>query len=167
MVNAGLEIGVAAPPLKTTDIQGMAMTLGSERDKPTLLLFITPSCSTCVALAPALRALRQSERAHLDLALVSMYSNDDEARQFVTKYKLKQIPVTTSPSVGFDYQVTSPPFAMLIDRQGTVRAKGIINNSEHLESLLNVLDVGHESLEKWYKEQKSAELDIATNMTVQ
>jgi hypothetical protein len=36
-----------------------------------------------------------------------------------------------------------------------------------LESLLNVLDVGHESLEKWYKEQKSAELDIATNMTVQ
>lgn len=167
MVNAGLEIGVTAPALNATDIQGLVMTLGSERGKPTLLLFVTPSCGTCSALAPALRALWQSERAHLEIALVSMYSNDDEASQFVAKYKLKQIPVTTSPSVSFDYQVTSPPFAMLIDKQGIVRAKGITNNSEHLESLLNVLDVGHESLEQWHREEKSAELRMATNLTVQ
>lgn len=163
MVNAGLEIGVTAPPLNGTDLGGNVITLGSERGRPTLLLFVTPSCSTCSALAPALRALWQSERAHLEIALVSMYSNDEEASEFVAKYKLKQIPVTTSPSVGFDYQVSSPPFAIVVDDKGIVRAKGITNNSEHLESLLNVLDFGHESMEHWYKDQQSEEL----GMTVQ
>lgn len=167
MVNAGLEIGETAPPLNATDLRGEAMTLGSERGLPTLLLFVTPSCSTCAALAPALRALWRSERFQLEIALVSLYSDNDQARQFVTKYKLKQIPVTTSPTVGFDYQVTSPPFALLVDEMGVVRAKGIINNSEHLESLLNVLDVGHESVQHWYEAQKIRDLRVATDLPVQ
>jgi methylamine dehydrogenase accessory protein MauD len=156
MANAGLEIGTQAPELTAHDLQGQPLTFGGKRGKPALMLFITSSCSTCSVLAPAIRALWKSERDRIEISLISLFSDDEQTRRFVGRYKLTDISCTTSERVGLDYKVTSPPYGLLIDESGMVRAKGIVNNAEHLESLLNVIEIGYPSIQDWYKVQQGA-----------
>ena len=66
------------------------------------------------------------------------------------RHKLAQVPCTVSLDLNEKYQVTTAPYAVLIDAQGVVRSKGAVNHAEHLESLLNVLDEGYASVQDWY-----------------
>mgnify|MGYP003478317918 FL=1 len=47
------------------------------------------------------------------------------------------------------YQVSRLPFAVLIDETGTLRARGIINSREHLESLFEAKRLGVASLQDY------------------
>ena len=167
MTNAGPEIGEAAPALAVNDIDGRELTLGSVRGKPTLLVFITTSCSACARLTAAIRTLWKSEHDKLEIALVSLYSTEEEAREFAKRHKLTHIPCTADAQAGLVYQVASPPYALLIDEQGTVRAKGVVNNSEHLESLLNVIELGHISMEDWHNTQPPKAVEAVVDAPAQ
>lgn len=154
MTNDGLTVGETAPTLNAEDLSGQPLTVGGQRSNPQLILFITTACTTCAALTPSIRALWKSESDKLDLLLVALYSTEEAAREFVRRYRVRDIPCTVSQIVGFDYKVSAPPFGILLDEQGMVRAKGIINNNEHLESLLNVVELGQVSVEGWYRDQR-------------
>lgn len=167
MTNAGPEIGDMAPQLTVLDLDGQEMLLGGLRERPLLMLFITSACTTCVSLAPSIRALWNSDRRNLDVLLVSLFSTGEAAREFARRYKLAPIPCTTSEVVGFDYKVLAPPYGILVDVDGVVRAKGIVNNNEHLESLVNVLELGHPSMQDWRKTQLSTPVPVANVMPVQ
>ena len=41
------------------------------------------------------------------------------------------------------------PYAVLLDREGVVRAKGLVNSREHLESLLAAQEAGVASLQEF------------------
>ncbi|BCX02506.1 MAG: hypothetical protein KatS3mg053_0444 [Candidatus Roseilinea sp.] len=62
IMNAGPAIGQIAPKLDTADVNGQRVTLGIERNKRTLLLFISTGCATCAALMPRLKRLAYDER---------------------------------------------------------------------------------------------------------
>jgi methylamine dehydrogenase accessory protein MauD len=47
------------------------------------------------------------------------------------------------------YRVNRLPFAVLIDGDGIVRAKGLINNREQLESLFNAKELGVDSIQRY------------------
>ena len=133
------------------------MTLGGTADRPRLLIFITPSCTSCSALAPDIHALWRNERKRLDFAIVFLYTSvDDEARRFIAKHELGALPATTEPIVGLDFNVISPPYAILLDNHGIVRTKGIANNLEHLESIVNVLHEGYSTMEEWFEKTSLA-----------
>jgi methylamine dehydrogenase accessory protein MauD len=165
MTNAGPEIGDLAPRLAARDLSGREVTFGGAREKPLLILFITSSCSTCAALAPAIRALWNGEHRHLDMIMVSLFSSEEQARGFVKKYKLSNIPCVVSEEVSLEYKVSSPPYGVLIDSAGVVRSKGVVNHNEHIESLLNVLELGHTSMEEWYAGGQPAEVAVANAAT--
>ena len=167
MTNAGPEIGALAPELTALDLEGQELFLGGRRNKPLLMIFITSGCTTCASLTPAIRSLWRSEHNNLDLVLVGLYSTEEAAREFVKHYRLAEIPCTISEMVGLDYQVLAPPYGVLVDIDGRVRAKGIVNNNEHLESLLNVLELGYASSQDWRKSRNATEIAIAETMPVQ
>jgi methylamine dehydrogenase accessory protein MauD len=54
-----------------------------------------------------------------------------------------------SPVVGMTYQVGKLPYAVLIDELGIVRAKGLVNSREHLESLLVAKETGYASIQAY------------------
>jgi hypothetical protein len=62
--------------------------------------------------------------------------------------------------VGMTYQVGKLPYAVLIDERGIVRAKGLVNSREHLESLLVAKETGYASIQA-YLDAKGA--DAAAN----
>jgi methylamine dehydrogenase accessory protein MauD len=90
----------------------------------------------------------RSERRHLWLALIGDGERSEQER-LVREHKLEGFPYVVSPVVGMTYQVGKLPYAVLIDELGIVRAKGLVNSREHLESLLVAKETGYASIQAW------------------
>ncbi|MCC2106365.1 MAG: thiol-disulfide isomerase, partial [Hyphomicrobiales bacterium] len=79
-------------------------------------------------------------------------ASDGEAaahRAFVADRKLDQFPYLLSRDLGVSYRVSRLPYGVLIDKAGVVRAKGLVNNREQLESLFNARELGHDSVQAY------------------
>ncbi len=128
-------VGERAPSFDLLTIDGIRIS--SETQIPsasdTLLLFIAPGCTACADLAPAIRTI--DRRGDVSVVLVSS-SRPDSLRGYLSEYKLGAIPAIASEELGEMYNVNVTPFAAVIDEQGTLLGKGLVNSMEHLESLL-------------------------------
>ncbi len=151
MINRGLTVGEKAPPVDVTDLNGKGMRVGAERSDglSTLILFVSPTCPVCESLLPVLKSSRKDEQAWLHIILAS----DGEPaahRQFVRSHGLTDFPYVISAPLGMTYQVSRLPFAALLDAGGTLRARGLVNSREHLESLFEAQRLGVASLQDYF-----------------
>jgi len=151
MLNRGLAVGEPAPVLVVNDLEGRAHQVGAARadGRSTLLLFVSPTCPVCKSLLPAVKSSRKDERAWMDVILASD-GDTLEQRQFVRSHGLDGIPYLVSPALGLAYQVGRLPFAALLDEQGILRARGLVNSREHLESLFEAKRLGVASLQEYF-----------------
>jgi methylamine dehydrogenase accessory protein MauD len=151
MLNRGPEVGEPAPVLEVADLEGHAHQLCSARadGRSTLLLFVSPSCPVCKTLLPAIKSSRRDERAWMDVILASD-GDAGEQREFVRAQGLDGIPYVVSAALGLAYQVSRLPFAALLDEQGILRARGLVNSREHLESLFEAKRLGIASLQEYF-----------------
>jgi methylamine dehydrogenase accessory protein MauD len=151
MLRRGLTVGEAAPALQVADLEGRTLNLGSARSdgRSTLLLFVSPSCPVCKTLLPAVKSSRNDERVWLDVILASD-GDSTEQREFVRSHGLEGIPYVVSAALGLAYQVSRLPFAALLDEKGILRARGLVNSREHLESLFEAKRLGVASLQEYF-----------------
>jgi methylamine dehydrogenase accessory protein MauD len=151
MLNRGPAVGEPAPVLEVADLDGRPHQLGSARadGRSTLLLFVSPSCPVCKTLLPAVKSSRKDERAWMDVVLASD-GDAGEQREFVRVQGLDGIPYIVSAALGLAYQVSRLPFAALLDEQGILRARGLVNSREHLESLFEAKRLGVASLQEYF-----------------
>jgi methylamine dehydrogenase accessory protein MauD len=54
-----------------------------------------------------------------------------------------------STDLGMGYRVSRLPYAVVLDKQGLVAAKGLVNSREQLDSLLNAHDMGQASIQQY------------------
>jgi methylamine dehydrogenase accessory protein MauD len=151
MLNRGLTVGEPAPALEVTDLAGTSRQVGSARTdgRSTLLLFVSPTCPVCKTLLPAVKSSRRDERDWLDVILASD-GDVHEQRTFVRAQGLEAIPYVVSAALGLAYQVSRLPFAALVDERGVLRARGLVNSREHLESLFEAKRLGVASLQEYF-----------------
>jgi methylamine dehydrogenase accessory protein MauD len=152
ITDAGPKLGEAAPRFELPALSGARVQIGGERAKSQLLFFLSPTCPVCKKLLPVLKSSAQAEGDWLDVVLAS----DGEATQHLTFYgeaKLNQFPYLLSPDLGMTYRVSRLPYAVLIDERGIIRAKGMINTREHLESLFNAKELGVGSVQEYLHER--------------
>jgi len=151
MINRGPAIGEAMAALDVTDLDGREWRIGGANvnGKSTLILFLSPTCPVCKTLLPVVRSSRQQERDWLEVVLASD-GDPAQHRQFVQQYQLRDFPYLVSPSLGLNYQVNRLPFAALIDKDGVLRARGLVNSREHLESLFEAQRLGVASLQEYF-----------------
>jgi len=152
MTDAGPKLGEAAPRFELPALNGMTVTIGGERPKSHLLFFLSTTCPVCKKLLPVLKSASQVERDWLDVVLAS----DGEAIEhlgFIRQQKLQQFPYVLSADLGMTYRVSRLPYAVLIDQRGVIRAKGLINTREHLESLFNANELGVGSVQDYIRER--------------
>ena len=154
MVRGGPKVGEASPVLDVTDITGRDYSIGAARAdaKSTLLFFLSPNCPVCKTLLPVLKSSQKSERDWLDILLTS---DGDSAEQqaFIEEYKLQNFSYILSSNLGMTYQVGKLPFAVLLDGEGIIRSKGLINSREHLESLFEAKERGFASIQEYMSSQ--------------
>jgi methylamine dehydrogenase accessory protein MauD len=151
MINRGLTVGEPVPVIDVTDLNGQALKLGAaSRDGlSTLILFVSPTCPVCESLLPVLQSSRKQEKSWLAIVLAS---DGDPAthREFVRAHGLLDFPYVVSAPLGMSYQVSRLPFAALVDATGTLRARGLVNSREHLESLFEAQRLGVASLQEYF-----------------
>jgi methylamine dehydrogenase accessory protein MauD len=151
MINRGPAIGESVTALDVVDLEGRELHIGGARadGKSTLLLFVSPTCPVCKTLLPVIRSSRHQERDWLDVILASD-GDPAEHRQFVLEEQLRDFAYVVSPSLGLSYQVNRLPFAALLDSGGILRARGLVNSREHLESLFEAQRLGVASLQEYF-----------------
>jgi methylamine dehydrogenase accessory protein MauD len=148
MIDAGPKVGTAAPRFDLTTLAGSGLILGGVSTRSTLLFFLSPTCPVCKKLLPVLRSIRSAEGDWLDVVLAS----DGEMIQhqrFVAMHDLAAFPYLLSTDLGLTFTVSRLPFAVLIGEDGNIKAKGLVNNREQLESLFSAKELGVTSVQQY------------------
>jgi len=156
MTDAGPKLGEAAPRFELPALNGARVAVGGERSRSQLLFFLSPTCPVCKKLLPVLKSSAQAEQAWLDVVVAS----DGDATQHLAFYGqagLQQFPYLLSAELGMAYRVSRLPYAVLLDEKGVIRAKGLVNSREQLESLFNAKELGVGSVQEYLRDRVAAQ----------
>jgi methylamine dehydrogenase accessory protein MauD len=150
LLRGGPQVGDPAPAWSGADLFGRPARVGGAADdgRGTLLLFVAPGCPVCASLLPVVRRVADEEAARLRV----VFASDGEAaaqRRFAERHGLDAFPYVVSAELGLAHGVGRLPHAVLIDSGGVVRAKGLVNSREHLESLLEAQARGVASIQEF------------------
>ena len=69
----------------------------------------------------------------------------------MSEHRLQDVPFALAPIVGINLGIGKLPQAVLIDPEGVIRSKGIVNSREHLESLLVAQETGYASIQDYLR----------------
>jgi methylamine dehydrogenase accessory protein MauD len=146
-----LKLGDSTPEMALTALDGFAVQIGGVRGgRSQLLLFLSPDCTICEALLPAVRSAQGAERHWLDIILASDGEFDKHA-EFVREKNLSKFPYVVSEHLGRSYGVAKLPYAVLIDEAGKLSSSGLVNTREHLESLFVAKETGVSNIQQFLK----------------
>lgn len=157
MVGGGPKVGEAAPVFSLQSLTGGTVDLGGFRPGAgmTLLFFLSPTCPICKTLLPALKSMESREKSSLRVVLAS--DGDESAQlELIEQQSLQDHAFVLSTDLGLAYQVGKLPYAALIDEQGILRAKGLVNSREHLESLLEAESLGVSSIQDYLGQRNAS-----------
>ncbi|NPU14705.1 methylamine dehydrogenase accessory protein MauD [Bradyrhizobium sp. 83002] len=148
MTDSGPAVGEKVQRFDLTALDGRNISIGAAGARSQLVFFLSPTCPVCKKLLPILSSVAAAESSWLDLILAG--DGDIAAhRAFVAQRRLDKFPFVLSRELGLAFRVSRLPYAALIDGNGLVRAKGLINNREQLESLFNARDLGVASIQSY------------------
>lgn len=155
VIDKGPKVGGRAPLFELRDLSGRIVKIGGIHpdSSSTLLFFLSPTCPVCKQLLPVLKSIQRSESA-LDIVLASD-GDRGEQEAFITRENLAQFPYVLSQELGMTFHIGKLPYAVLLDPEGVIRAKGLVNTREHLESLFEAKEAGVASVQEYLKARQS------------
>jgi methylamine dehydrogenase accessory protein MauD len=152
--------GEPAPVLELLDWSGRRLRVGGPDPggAGTLLLFVAPGCPVCKVVLPIARGVAAAEAGRLRLVLASDGPRA-EHEAFVREHGLARESYVLSAPLGLAFQVGRLPYAILLDADGVVRARGLVSSREHLESLLEARAEGVASIQEWLSRRGARRAD--------
>src|SRR5579871_2172368 len=154
-LDRGPKEGEAAPLFEVKDLRnGAPLRLGGARARSTLLFFLSPTCPVCKKLLPIVKSIRQSESSWLEVILASD-GEPAEHEPFIRMQHVEEFPYLLSADVGMTYRIGKLPYGVMIDDEGVIRAKGLINTREHLESLIEAKQMGVPSIQQYLQSRQA------------
>ncbi|MFJ1260204.1 methylamine dehydrogenase accessory protein MauD [Cupriavidus sp. CuC1] len=148
VIDAGPRVGEALPPFALQDVRGGPVAVGGAQARSTLLFFLSPTCPVCKKLLPVLKSMQASEAGWLRVVLASD-GEQPEHLAFLRQAGLEAFPYVLSPELGMHLQIGKLPYGVLMDERGTLRAKGLVNSREQLESLFTAMDLNVGSVQQF------------------
>ena len=151
-IDKGPKEGESAPFFDLVDLRGRRIRIGGSDDegRSTLLFFLSSTCPVCKKMLPILRSLAHTEQKWLQIVLASDGEREEHER-FIAAQGIDDFPYVLSLELGMSYRIGKLPYAVLIDETGVVRAKGLINTREHLESLIEAKERGVASIQEYLR----------------
>ncbi len=149
MPTNGPKVGELTDATDLTGLNGEPVRVGGAYadGRTTLLLWISPTCPVCKALVPTARSLATHEQFRLVFA--SDGGKPESHRAYVRKLGIEKYPYVLSQALGVTFAVGKLPFAALIGADGILKSKGLVNTREHLESLVESMETGIQSLQDY------------------
>jgi len=150
-IDHGPGVGDQSPVFDLFDIRQRPISIGRRAADggSIFLMFVSPSCPVCKKLIPVVKSLVRNEPG-VNLVFAS---DGDAAEQerFFQAQRIQDYPFVLSSELGMAFRIGKLPYAVLIDDQGTVRAKGLVNTREHLESILQAKQLGIASIQEYLR----------------
>lgn len=151
----GASVGDDTEGLMGQSVDGGMLTLGGARPGVPLrlLMFVSAQCPLCKGLIPVARSFAQDERVAL-----TFVGDDDPAAQraMIVQQGLQDYDFVNDEAVGRRLGVSKLPFAVLIDEDGKILSKGLVNSREHLESLLIAHEMGVRTVQDYISGLRNA-----------
>lgn len=154
--DSGPEVGQQTPLFNLPSLTGGSVALGPKPGRSTLVFFLSPTCPVCKKLLPIIKSVRKAEGSWLDV----VFASDGEKAQhqgFIETAELSSYPYVVSTELGLAYRVARLPYAVLLDQNGTIRAKGLINSREQFDSLFNAFDMNVASIQSYLDRQPAVQ----------
>lgn len=152
----GVDVGEPSPPMTLKALGGETIELGhgAYNGQGLFFFFLSPTCPICKSLLPVVRSLARQYAGQVQFVLAS---DGDEAQQMALRERegLEDFPFVLSADLGMAFGVGKLPYAVLVDPAGIVRAKGLVNNREHLESLFEAQRHGVASIQDYLSQKKA------------
>lgn len=144
----GPAVGNAAPAVPALTLDGAKQTIGGAAPgvKLRLLMFVSATCPLCKALIPMAKSFARDERTQL------IFIGDDAPqaqRDMIARHGLEDYMFINGPEVGQAFAVGKLPYAALLDADGVILSKGLVNSREHLESLVVAHEMGLRSVQDY------------------
>jgi methylamine dehydrogenase accessory protein MauD len=152
---AGPGVGEKSPRMESTAMAGNTITIGAALagGKSLLMFFVSASCPICKKLLPIVKDFARSER--LEVVYVGDGEQAEQER-LVADYQLDPARFINGPQIGVAFRVDKLPYTVLLDEQGVIVAKGLVNSREHFESLIVARESGYGTLQSYLKAQSEA-----------
>jgi methylamine dehydrogenase accessory protein MauD len=148
MIDSGPAVGEAAPRFDLPDLGGGIVSIGAAAERSQLLFFLSPTCPVCKKLLPILKSVAAAESAWLRIVFASDGEPEEHAA-FRRRVALTDFPYVLSAELGMAFRVGKLPYAVLLDEAGRVRAKGLVNTREQLESLFTAKEMNVASVQEF------------------
>lgn len=146
MMDQGPKVGEPAPSYTLDSLGGGKARIGGMSNRSQLVFWLSPSCPVCKKLLPVLKSIKEAEKGWLDIVLASD-GEQPQHMEFYRKAELTDLPYVLSHQLGMTYRISKLPYAVLIGEEGNVRAKGLVNSREQLESLFAAKEAGVASIQ--------------------
>lgn len=133
----GPDLHTALPPLAGEDSTGRLLRAADFQGRELALLFLSPGCAPCEQLLRHLRS-RPVDDQKQAVVLVVLEATRGEADEITRRYTLR-CPMIVDPDAHLRLQlgVERTPYAFLVDADGVIRMKGVVNDGIQLAGLIN------------------------------
>lgn len=150
VIDKGPAVGQRPPVFELRDLADKVIKIGgiAADGRAMLVFFLSSNCPVCKQLLPVVRSLSTDERDRVEVVLASD-GDPAEYLRFQQEQTLQSLPLVLSKELGMTFQIGKLPYAVLIDGEGFVRAKGLVNSREHLESLISAYEAGVGSVQEY------------------
>ena len=138
----GPELGEVLADWEGTRLDGQRVHFTFPRSRGLFFFYVAPSCSVCDALLPAGKSFFREISKVADTVLVMVHGSQQLQQAYVRKHGLENYRLIQEEDLPESWTVGGAPFGVWLDRNGEVRAKGLLDRREHLESLYHAAASG-------------------------
>ena len=163
MPTSGPKVGELTEEIVLNSIHNQSLTVGGATASglASFILFISPTCPVCKSLVPTAKSLVNSESHRMQLLFASDGDELEQHQRYAKDLEIDDNSYVLSEVLGRAFEVSKLPFAVLIDADGILRGKGLVNTREHMESLVESMDSGIVTVQEYIgsiqNEQESIE----------
>ena len=132
----GPELGSVVSRIVLKDVNELTQVVDAGL-RSHLIVLVSPGCSVCLKLIEPLRTFQRGYSATTDVVVVSRSSVAASGETEWLDLRA-DVAVCESPRLHADWRILGTPYAVMLDRDNMVVAKGAISTLDELESLFGV-----------------------------
>ena len=154
----GPAVGQMVPRFEMRTVGGLQASVGGPApDALRLLLFVAHDCPVCKRIVPLAQRVARAE-ARRDPVTLVLIGDDDPVplRAMRDRFGVPDSNFLLGAAPGIALHIGRLPYGVLLDSGSVIRAKGLVNTREHLESLLAAHETGHPSVQSFLRRHANA-----------
>jgi methylamine dehydrogenase accessory protein MauD len=144
---SGPKIGEQLESVAVKTLGSKTVEVGAPGEVSTFIFFMSPGCPICRSLLPIVADMANKEKVQV------LYASDGDDvavhETYAREHGIDPDRYVLSQTLGMILGVNRLPFAALINEQGVLRSRGLVNNREHLESLLAADELDVSSVQEY------------------